>query len=159
MNRCPITYEDCQGGRYSLGGLKKLSPRLRSLKDFPFSAEEQVREAIFRAAKMSIQGVQPKLSVRLNVKEEIFEIVDKGGHYILKPQTVHYKEVPENEDVTMRLAKQIGIDVPLHGLLYSKDGSMTYFIRRFDRAGRNKKIPVEDFAQLSGKDRETKGVK
>jgi serine/threonine-protein kinase HipA len=156
MNRCPITYEDCQGGRYSLGGLKKLSPRLRSLKDFPFSAEEQVREAIFRAAKMSIQGVQPKLSVRLNVKEEIFEIVDKGGHYILKPQTVHYKEVPENEDVTMRLAKQIGIDVPLHGLLYSKDGSMTYFIRRFDRAGRNKKIPVEDFAQLSGKNRETK---
>jgi serine/threonine-protein kinase HipA len=40
--------------------------------------------------------------------------------------------------------------------VYSKDGTMTYFIRRFDRAGRNKKIPVEDFAQLSGKNRETK---
>ena len=156
MNRCPITYEECQDSRYSLEGLKKLSPNLRSLKDFPFSAEEQVREAISRAAKMSIQGVQPKLSVRLNVKKEIFEIADKGGHYIFKPQTIHYKEVPENEDVTMRLAKLIGIDVPLHGLLYSKDGSMTYFIRRFDRAGRNKKIPVEDFAQLSGKNRETK---
>jgi serine/threonine-protein kinase HipA len=156
MNRCPITYEKCQDSRYALEGLKKLSPKLRSLKDFPFSAEEQVREAISRAAKMSIQGVQPKLSVRLNVKKEIFEIVDKGGHYILKPQTIHYKEVPENEDVTMRLAKLIGIDVPLHGLLYSKDGSMTYFIRRFDRSGRNKKIAVEDFAQLSGKNRETK---
>lgn len=156
MNRCPITYEECEGGKYSLKGLKKLSPRLKSLKDFPFSAEEQVREAIVRAAKMSIQGVQPKLSVHLNVKNEIFEIVDTGGRYIFKPQTMNYTEVPENEDVTMRLAKLIEIDVPLHGLVYSKDDTMTYFIRRFDRVGRNKKIPVEDFAQLSGKDRETK---
>lgn len=155
MNRCPITYLECQDRRYSLEGLKKLSPKLRSLKDFPFSADEQIREAIARAAKMSIQGVQPKLSVRLNVKGEIFEIVDKGGQYILKPQTVHYKEVPENEDVSMRLAKLIGIEVPLHGLLYSKDGSMTYFIRRFDRVGK-KKIAVEDFAQLMGLSRDTK---
>ena len=156
MRPCPITYEECEGGKYSLKGLKKLSPRLKSLKDFPFSAEDQVREAIARAAKMSIQGVQPKLSVRLNVRNEIFEIVDTGGRYILKPQTENYREVPENEDVTMRLAELIGIDTPLHGLVYSKDDTMTYFIRRFDRAGRNKKIPVEDFAQLSGKNRETK---
>jgi len=156
MRRCPISYDECEGDKYSLGGLKKLSPRLKSLKDFPFSAEDQVREAIARAAKISIQGVQPKLSVRLNLRDEIFEIVDTGGRYIFKPQTKNYREVPENEDVTMRMAKLIGIDTPLHGLVYSKDDTMTYFIRRFDRAGRNKKIPVEDFAQLSGKDRETK---
>jgi len=156
MTRCPITYEKCDDGKYSLKGLKKLSPRLRSLKDFPFSAEDQVREAIARASKMSIQGVQPKLSVRLNVKNEIFEIVDTNGHYIFKPQTIAYREVPENEDVTMRMAELIGINVPLHGLLYSKDGTLTYFIRRFDRRGRNRKIAVEDFAQLSGKSRDTK---
>ena len=156
MPRCPITYEKCDDGKYSLKGLKKLSPRLRLLKDFPFSTEDQVREAIAQASKMSIQGVQPKLSVRLNVKNEIFEIVDTNGHYIFKPQTISYREVPENEDVTMRMAELIGINVPLHGLLYSKDGSMTYFIRRFDRRGRNSKIPVEDFAQLSGKSRDTK---
>ena len=156
MSRCPITYEKTESGKYSLKGLKKLSPRLRVLKDFPFSAEDQVREAVARAAKMSIQGVQPKLSVRLNIKNGIFEIVDTGGRYIFKPQTGNYREVPENEDVTMRLAALIGIDVPLHGLVYSKDNTMTYFIRRFDRVGRNKKIAVEDFAQLSGKDRETK---
>ena len=156
MSRCPITYEECEGRKYSSNGLKKLSPRLNSLKDFPYSAEDQVREAIARAAKMSIQGVQPKLSVRLNLNKEIFEIVDTGGRYIFKPQTKNYREVPENEDVTMRLAERIGIDVPLHGLVYSKDKTMTYFIRRFDRVGRNKKIAVEDFAQLSGRDRETK---
>jgi serine/threonine-protein kinase HipA len=97
MSRCPITYEKCEGRKYSSNGLKKLSPKLNYLKDFPYSAEDQVKEAIVR-----------------------------------------------------------GIDVPLHGLVYSKDKTMTYFIRRFDRVGRNKKIAVEDFAQLSGRDRATK---
>ena len=156
INRCPITYEESGNKRYSVRGLKKISPKLTFLNDFPYSADEQVREAFARAAKMSIQGVQPKLSVKLNIKKHVFEIVDTGGHYIFKPQTTSFSEVPENEDLTMRLAKLIGINVPLHGLLYSNDGSLTYFIKRFDRFARNKKIPIEDFAQLSGKDRETK---
>ena len=156
MNLCPITYEECGDNKYSEKGLKKLSPKLKALNDFAYSAEEQRMEAVARAAKMSIQGVQPKLSIRLNIKKKAFEIVDTGGRYIFKPQTFNYREVPENEDITMRLAELIGIEVPLHGLVYSKDGSMTYFIRRFDRSGRNKKIPVEDFAQLCGRNRETK---
>jgi serine/threonine-protein kinase HipA len=156
MNRCPITYEECGEKKYSAEGLKKISPRLQSLKDFPYSADEQVKEAVARAAKMSIQGVQPKLSVRLNIKKQIFEIVDTGGQYIFKPQTVSFREVPENEDLTMRLAELINIEVPLHGLLHSKGGSLTYFIKRFDRIGRNKKVATEDFAQLSGQNRETK---
>ena len=155
-NRCPITYEECGAKKYSVRGLKRISPKLKSLHDFPYSAGDQVKEAVARAAKMSIQGVQPKLSVKLNAKKQVFEIVDSGGHYIFKPQTFSFGEVPENEDLTMRLAELIGIEVPLHGLLYSIDGSLTYFIRRFDRFGRNKKIPIEDFAQLSGKDRDTK---
>jgi serine/threonine-protein kinase HipA len=103
---------------------------------------------------MSIQGIQPKLSSRLNVTEGIFEIVDTGGEYILKPQS-DFPEVPENEDLTMRLAASIGVEIPIHGLLYSKDDSLTYFIKRFDRTGQGK-IAVEDFAQLSGKTRDTK---
>ena len=155
-NRCPITYDEIGDERYSAKGLKKLSPKLKSLNDFPYSADEQVKEAVARAAKMSIQGVQPKLSVKLNITKQVFEIVDTGGRYIFKPQTISFDEVPENEDLTMRLAGLIGINVPLHGLLYSNDGSLTYFIKRFDRYARNNKIPIEDFAQLSGKNRETK---
>jgi serine/threonine-protein kinase HipA len=56
----------------------------------------------------------------------------------------------------MRLAALAGLETPLHGLLYGKDGAMTYFIKRFDRIGRNGKCHVEDFAQLSGRNRETK---
>ena len=156
MNICPITYEDCGERKYSAKGLRRLSKQLARLEDFPYSAEEQRREAAFRAGKMSIQGVQPKLSVRLNVRKSVFEVVDSGGHYIIKPQIFDYAEVPENEDLTMRLAVMIGLEVPLHGLVYSKDGSLAYFIRRFDRIGRGGKAPVEDFAQLTGNDRDTK---
>jgi serine/threonine-protein kinase HipA len=55
----------------------------------------------------------------------------------------------------MRLASAAGIAVPIHGLVYSKDGSLTYFIRRFDRVGK-KKMAVEDFSQLLGLSRDTK---
>lgn len=156
MNICPITYEPVSETKYSRRGLKLLSNRLKGLNDLQLTQEEQLKEAAVRAVKMSIQGVQPKLSARLNVKEERFEIVDINGEYILKPQSTFYNELPENEDLTMRLAKLVGLEVPLHGLIYSADGKLTYFIKRFDRYGRNKKYSMEDFAQLSGNSRETK---
>ena len=105
---------------------------------------------------MSIQGVQPKLLGRLQVKEQRFALVDSGGQYILKPQTADYLQVPENEDLTMRLAALVGIEVPLHGLLYGQDGEKTYFIKRFDRISRKGKIHIKDIAQLVGRDRDTK---
>ena len=156
MNICPVTYQPCGDQKYSNKGLKLLSRNLTQLKDLPLTQEEQLREAAIRADKMSIQGVQPKLSARLNVKDEVFDIVDRGGEYILKPQNNFYPELPENESLTMKLAELIGIEVPLSGMIYSSDGKFTYFIKRFDRYGRNKKLSVEDFAQLAGKSRETK---
>ena len=156
MNRCPITYTPCGDNKYSEAGLRLLSPQLISLSDLEYTAEEQRREAYNRSTKMSIQGVQPKLSAVLNTKEGKFEIVDTGGKYILKPQQQLYPEMPENEDLTMKLAKKIGLVVPLHGLVWSKDGTLTYFIKRFDRKGRNEKVPIEDFAQLAGLSRDTK---
>ncbi len=157
MKRCPITYEKINfQENYSKRGLYLLSPQLKDLRPLDLSADEQRQEAIDRVGKMSIQGVQKKLSAKLKVKDERFEIVDQNGHYILKPQSEIYPELPENEAITMSLAKTIGLEVPVHGLIYSKDNSMTYFIKRFDRIGHNKKLALEDFAQLSGEDRHTK---
>jgi len=155
MNRCPITYE-LTGNKYSKAGLKLLSPKLKDLQDLAYTTEEQIREAANRAAKISIQGVQPKLSARLNLKLGIFEFVDLGGEFILKPQNPMFGQLPENEDLSLKMAKKCGIEVPIHGLIFSKDKKLTYFIKRFDRKGRNKKIAVEDFSQLSGETRETK---
>lgn len=155
MNRCPLTYESCEG-LYSNSGLKRLSRQLTGLHPLPFTSQELRQEAAARVGKMSIQGVQPKLSARLLIKEQRFALVDQAGHYILKPQTADYAQVPENEDLTMRLAALVGIEVPLHGLLHGSDGALTYFIKRFDRTGRTGKRHVEDFAQLAGMNRETK---
>jgi len=156
MNICPITYSPCGENRYSEEGLRRLASGLKTVKDLEYTAEEQRIEAYNRASKMSIQGVQPKLSAVFNIKDEKFELVDKGGKYILKPQHNFYYQMPENEDLTMRLAELIGLEIPIHGLIWSKDNSLTYFIKRFDRKGQNDKIPVEDFAQLAGLNRDTK---
>ena len=156
MNRCPITYQLCGDRRYSEAGLRLLSPRLTSFHDLEFSAEELRNEAFNRATKISIQGVQPKLSAKLNIKERKFDIVDTGGRFILKPQHQFFPELPQNEDLTMRLAAEIGLEIPLHGLIWSKDNTLTYFIKRFDRKGQNDKVAMEDFAQLAGRSRDTK---
>jgi serine/threonine-protein kinase HipA len=157
MKRCPITYEIISAQEnYSQRGLRLLSPQLKNLHSLELSAGEQRKQALANAGKMSIQGVQTKLSAQLKIKEEYFKIVDQNGQYILKPQSESYPELPENEAITMFLAATLGLEVPPHGLVYSKDKSMTYFIKRFDRYGHNKKCALEDFAQLSGADRYTK---
>lgn len=156
MNRCPITYELCGTEKYSEKGLRLIAPKLTALIDIPFTAAEQRQEAANRANKLSIQGVQPKLSAVVSVVNQRFEIVDQFGNYIIKPQNDIFPELPENEDVTMKMAKIYGLEVPFHGLVYSKDGSLSYFIKRFDRYSKGKKYATEDFAQLSGNSRDTK---
>ncbi len=156
MNKCPITYEVCEGHKYSSKGLKLFSSRLKELHDFPFTAKEQRELALKQASKISIQGIQPKLSVKLNIHKGEFELVEQGGIFIFKPPHHIFDELPQNEDLTMRLAKTVGLEVPLHGMIYNLDGSLTYFIRRFDRLTKGRKLAVEDFSQLMGFSRDTK---
>lgn len=156
MNKCPITYLPCGEEEYSAEGLRYLAPGLSGLARLEYTAEEQRTEAFYRGSKMSVQGVQPKLSAILNIREGRFELVDRMGRYILKPQHEYFPELPENEDLTMRLASIVGLDVPVHGMVRAKDNSLTYFIKRFDRKGQKDKVPMEDFAQLAGLSRDTK---
>lgn len=157
MAFCPITLEPLEEGmRFSQAGLRSLHPRLTDLAPFDLSHEEQLREARRRADKMSIQGVQPKLSAVLSLKKGRFDIVDRGGRFIVKPNPPPYEEVPANEALTMTMAAAIGITVPPHGLVPATDGSWVFVIRRYDREGRDRRVHVEDFAQLSGATRETK---
>lgn len=155
MNRCPITYELCGDKKYTRKGLRLLSQSLKNLKDFPYTPKEQIQMAAQYASKLSIQGVQPKLSVIVNVKQEELEIVHKGGKFIIKPPHHLYEEIPQNEDLTMKLAEIVGIEIPPHGMIYNIDGSLSYFVKRFDRT-RNHKVAVEDFSQLLGYSRDTK---
>ncbi|PTX91632.1 HipA domain-containing protein [Opitutus sp. ER46] len=154
--RCLITNEPWDGpGPYSPAGLRRLDRRLRAIAPLPYTREQLLEEAAARAAKISIQGMQPKVSAVLRVTEGRMEIVDLNGRYIVKPPHLVYAELPENEALTMSLAASLDIEVPPHGLLLNQDDTRSYFVRRFDRTGWTRR-PVEDFAQLSGATRDTK---
>lgn len=155
MSRCLITYQECNGD-YSEDGLKLLNRNLMSVSPLQFTQSELRTEAMAMSDKISVQGVQPKLSARLNIKEGRFDIVDSHGTYIIKVQVPDRKQMPENEDLTMKLAKSIGIEVPVHGLLRDKEGTLNYFIKRFDRYSQKSKYAVEDFAQLTRRTSDTK---
>lgn len=148
MNKCLITYAPCEGD-YSKEGLMLLNKNLTTITPLQFTQSELRTEALAISDKISIQGMQPKLSAHLNTKEGKFEIVAKHGTYIVKVQVPDRPLIPENEDLTMKLAKSIGIEVPLHGLVRAKDESLNYFIKRFDRYSQKSKYAVEDFAQLA----------
>ncbi|MBI5726885.1 MAG: HipA domain-containing protein [Ignavibacteriales bacterium] len=156
MNRCPLTYEEISGGLYSRNGIKQLNSRLSTLLPLDFTKEELLEEAAARSGKISLEGVQPKLSAVLSITGSSFALTDTSGKFIIKPQQALYSALPENEDLTMRLAGIAGIEVPQHGLIYDKTGTLHYFVKRFDRIKKNQKYAVEDFAQLSGKNRNTK---
>lgn len=103
-------------------------------------------------SKITITGVQPKLSVDLEkVKsgEKRFTIVGLWGRYILKPQTEQYANLPENEDLTMHLAELTKIKVVPHSLIRFKDASLAYITKRIDRDKKGNKIPMEDMCQLT----------
>ncbi len=157
MSRCLFTYELLKSGEknYSKEGLKTLSKTLNRLEIFPYDQEQQIEIARQMAKKISIQGVQPKFSVVLSSKDHAFKEVESKGQYILKPQVSLYKELPENEDLTMHLVSLTGMKLPWHGLVKCSDGSLSYVIKRFDRVGKEK-IPMEDFTQLIGASRDTK---
>lgn len=111
-----------------------------SLIDMPAQAEQM-------AGKSSISGVQPKIYVNFDKKNNTLIRVD-DGEYILKSQS-RFSNVPENEQCCMDIADAIGIDVPPHCLVSLKDKSFAYVVKRFDRKN-GEKINQEDFFQVLG---------
>lgn len=101
-------------------------------------------------ANMAITGVQPKLSLWLEESKQNvrFTIVDEKSNYIIKPQSETYLSLPENEDLCMHLAQELGIEVATHGLVRLKSGKLAYITKRFDRNGTDK-IACEDLCQLT----------
>lgn len=102
---------------------------------------------------IAITGVQPKLSLTIEKQEgdpkrSRFTIVGLWGHYILKPPAPEFSFLPENEDLTMRLAELFGIQVAQHSLVRLASGELAYITKRFDRVA-DEKLPLEDMCQLT----------
>ena len=117
----------------------------------PLSLQEISLQAQKLAGKLSISGVQPKLSVRLEGKQLVS--IERDGRFILKPQTQEFGELPQNEYLCMQMGKRFGLNTADCVLLELADGSPAYVVKRFDRrkkGQRIEKLHCEDMQQILG---------
>ena len=82
---------------------------------------------------ITVTGVQPKLSLALEKLDSLqsrLTIVGLWGNFILKPPTEQFSSLPENEDLTMKLATICGIQVAEHTLIRLHSGELAYLTDR-----------------------------
>jgi serine/threonine-protein kinase HipA len=163
-NLCLSTLRPTQGQPYCSAAVRLLWGGLRVDPVLPF---EQKVFANFRsqaAQRISISGVQDKVSLRLE-KDGLMP-THSDGEFILKPVPQALAgtlelvdDVPANEHVTMQMAAQVfRLRTAACGLVFFPDGEPAYIVRRFDRdALTGRKLAQEDFCQLAGKSRATNG--
>lgn len=121
----------------------------------PYGKKDLIRlaEKVIRS-RTTLTGVQPKLSLDIEKVEKSskrFTIVGLWGRYILKPQSQHYEQLPELEDLTMHLAEIAKIKVVPHSLIRFQDGDLCYITKRIDRGTKGEKFAIEDMCQLTGR--------
>ncbi|WP_218145413.1 HipA domain-containing protein [Parapedobacter koreensis] len=104
---------------------------------------------------IAVPGVQPKLSMTLikKVQKEpngrLTVVGELGGNYIFKPPSDTYREMPENEHLTMRIAEAFGIPVVQSSLVRLQSGELSYITKRIDRAANGEKIHMLDMFQIT----------
>jgi serine/threonine-protein kinase HipA len=123
---------------------------------------EEVSEQFMENRKrISISGVQEKLSLIL--EKNVLRLTKEGesGTYILKPIPRDLKkvdQVPANEHLTMQIAKQVyGLKTAENALIFFEDGTPAYITKRFDVKDDGGKWGKEDFATLAGKTTDSAG--
>ncbi len=104
-------------------------------------------------SQVAVTGVQPKLSLQISGKQQEgangrFTLVGLWGGYILKPPTSRYPQLPEVEDLTMRLAEVAKIKTAPHSLIRLRSGRLAYITKRIDRSKKGK-LAMEDMCQLT----------
>ncbi|MFN0034889.1 MAG: type II toxin-antitoxin system HipA family toxin [Saprospiraceae bacterium] len=136
---------------------RKVSPVLPY--DAPQQNEEVAGQFLENRKRISISGVQEKISMVL--EKNVLRLTKEGetGGYILKPIPRDLKkvnQVPANEHLTMQIARQVyGLNVAENALVFFRDGTPAYLTRRFEVKPDGSKWGMEDFASLAGKTTDT----
>ncbi|MDO1559504.1 HipA domain-containing protein [Brevundimonas sp. 2R-24] len=112
--------------------------------------------------RFSLAGVQLKFSAVEKAQGRLtIPASGRGGDWIIKLPSVHFRGVAANEYSMMRLAKAMGMEIPdvdlvpldqIEGLPegIGKFEEDAFAIRRFDRRADGGRIHIEDFAQVFG---------
>lgn len=163
--------------KYCLGTLKEgfdgYSPStLRNVFDgkkvshilpYPSPKRDEETNELFmeNRTRISISGVQEKLSLILDKNKLRLTKAGELGTHLLKPIPIDLKkvdQVPSNEHLTMQIASQVyGINTAANALIFFQDGEPAYITKRFDVKKGDTKWNKEDFASLAGKTSENGG--
>jgi len=128
----------------------------------PQQSEEVAEQFMENRKRISISGVQEKLSFLL--EKNVLRLTKEGeqGTYILKPIPRDLKkvdQVPANEHLTMQIAKQVyGLKTAENAMIFFKNSSPAYITKRFDVKENGSKWGKEDFASLAGKTKDNAGA-
>jgi serine/threonine-protein kinase HipA len=164
INYCPGSLKE---GFYTYSGavLKRMfdGKKVHHVLPFPSPDTEGPEQEKFieNRKRISISGVQEKLSLIL-VKNKL-RLTDPGeqGQYILKPIPRDIKkvsQVPANEHLTMQIARQVyNIPTAENALIFFDNDKPAYLTRRFDIKPTGGKYLQEDFASIAGKTKDNAG--
>jgi len=158
MSRCLYCYQEMDAadmGDYHPKCIKafygtKYAPALPYRLD---EMEKLAKEAV--QLSVTVPGVQPKLSLGWirtvledghNGRLTIMDALE--GMYILKPQNAKYKQMPENEHLSMKLAELFKINTVPCNMIRLATGELCYITRRIDRRKDNSRIHMIDFLQI-----------
>jgi len=137
-----IWHKSCIQKFFGTTEIPSINVDIQKLKEI---ASESVSEG------KTVTGVQKKLSLGLYSQKATsprLTISNYPAGFILKPQSDSISQLPESEHIVMSMAEAAGIKTVMHGLIPISDGTLAFITKRIDRDG-PKKIPMEDFCQLS----------
>jgi serine/threonine-protein kinase HipA len=164
LNNCPGTLAEGYS-TYSPSCLRNLfnGKKVKHILSYdqPQFNEEVADLFIENRKRISISGVQEKLTFVL--EKNVLRLTKEGeqGTYILKPIPRDLKkvnQVPANEHLTMQIAKQVfGLNTAENALIFFTNGSPAYITKRFDVKEDGTKWGKEDFATLAGKTTDNAG--
>ncbi len=130
--------------------------------DAPQANEVDAEKFMENRKRISISGVQEKMSLLLNKNNLRLTENGEQGTYILKPIPRDLKkvdQVPANEHLTMQIASKVfGINTAQNAMIFFKNGSPAYITKRFDVKQDGSKWGKEDFATLAGRTKDNAGA-
>lgn len=149
-NRCPyclknLTEKQLSTTKYHPACYLKMWGTSKKIKVFLDSTDplNSFRQTVYGG---SISGAQRKGLFYFDDKANLMPTY-KSSQYILKPQG-EYPYLPENEHVTMAIAKAIGFELPPFTIFEVEEIGMIFAIKRFDITPKGKHLRLEDAAQI-----------
>ena len=166
FNNCPGTLAE-GFNTYSPLCLRQLFSGKKTSYILPYeshqpSKDKELAELMENRRRISISGVQEKLSLVWEKGQLRLTHEGEQGRYILKPiprDLEYVDQVPANEHLTMQIAKQLfKLNVAENALIFFENGEPAYITKRFDIDFQtSKKLGKEDFSTLAQKTKETDG--